>query len=295
MDLIKLFEKAKNVKLVDKNTISLIEKQRVGGFLSDVLNDNTLGKQAGECVLFGAPSGQGKTTYTLMEINHSIQLGKKVFFYVTESDLSDILIELCKINNIDDDEDKRKEFINSISDNLILYYDQYDPSVVRTIMEDMNFDEFYIDYLDSSIVSAQTAAEKSTILNNCVRFMIECGKEFHKFVWINVQAKLSLYQEYSMDSYRESTALGNAATICLINHRNRSANKDDNGHSLDSEMQSDSVIDIIKLRHSCVYAGVGTKIFYNFKYNNKYQYTEIGHSQDGEVMEERKRTPFSEW
>lgn len=258
---------------VDLTKLDLNDRKLQKGFLSKVLNENTLGKQGGMCVLFGAPTGVGKTTFTLMEIAKSLLLGKKVLYYTTEMDPRDAILQYMRICNKEKVE-YREETLKEIVDRLIiidqpLQYDIFEKLVLTDV------DEFYIDYLDSSMVAAKDAADKSTVLNRTIRELREFAKEYNKFIWVCAQAKYLPQDDYSTDSFRESTAMCNAATLALIMHKRRQGK--------DEDTESQYVLEIVKNRHMAQYASTGTKIYFDtHSEDGKFRYIERGYSCGGE-------------
>ena len=130
------------------------------------------------------------------------------------------------------------------------------PAIVKKVFAELEFDEFYLDYLDTSMIPADNAADKSSIINYSVRQLREFAKVYNKFVWVCAQAKVLVDADYTKDAFCESTAICNAATLGLILHKKR---------EYDGGIDATHVLEIVKYRYMSQYATSGTSIFLNMK------------------------------
>lgn len=242
---------------VDITTIDTSDRPHKNGFQSKILNENTPGKAGGMCVVFGAPTGVGKTTFTLSEVYQSIEDGKKVVYYTTESDPKDIILTLCNIAGYYKVSD-RDSFRDSLTDQLIIIDDKYDINRIKWLFDTFQFDELYLDYLDTSMCKADTASAKSAAINRQVRYLREFAKEYDRFVWVCAQAKYLPEGEYTKDAFYESTTICNAATLAIILHGRRA--------EVDTFNEDcPYVLEIVKNRYMSEYAPTGTKIYFTTK------------------------------
>ena len=265
---------ALNDLLVKLDDYKYNPKQPVGGFQSWLLNENTLGKQGDMCVLFGAPTGVGKTTFTVMELNKSLLDGKKVAYYTTEMDPQDIFTLIGMMRRTP--KDKMDELIQSLNGYLYIIDGPLYVKPFEELLQANLVDEIYVDYLDSSMMDADNAAEKSTRLNRAIREFKDYAKQYNKFIWVCAQAKNLPMDQYSSDSFRESTAICNAATLALIMHKKR--------QGVDDNIDTRYVLDIVKNRHHSAHGSTGTKIYFDIDQKDL-MYIERGYSLDGEIEE----------
>lgn len=263
--------------IVNLDDTSLEDPVRQGGFLFKTLNDNTLGKHPGTIMLLGAPTGHGKTMYALREAIESVRTGnKRVVYYSTELPADDIMRRVYNIFGITDKEAKKTKR-EWLKDKFYIVDAPLQDTYVAWLSRS-DVDEIYIDYLDTSMINAKDAADKSNQTNRIVRALIEFGKLYNKFTLVCAQAKYLEIGEYTTNSFRDCTAIANAATIVCLLHKRRP--------NVDMDINSDYVLDIAKLRDAYVYACSGTKVYFSYKsIGQSMKLVELGYANNGEKKE----------